>query len=459
MKNRIRSWGSTVLMLWILAAGTEVTAQSVFFGDLHVHSAFSLDAIGPIDSIYIRGQRDAKLDFICVTDHDHSLTETTWDSTKTFVTKYYQPGKFVTFSGYEFTAFVASGTGHNTVIYKGLDGPFVSASFNTITEMFDLMRNQQVVLGVAHPDYSPYSADTSAYSGLLQRTIEVYGSNGYQFEYFGNPHASLTQLFGYSVQDRLKTGKVFGFTAVSDDHAGRPGKLGLTAIVADTLTREALFTALKARRCYATTGARILMDFTCNGFPLGSVLERDKNYLFQFHLSVKGAAQIAKVEVVKNNATLYRWNPRETDTLDIGFSDVDSNRAFYYVRVTQANGHAAWTSPFYVNIERGDRVLNNTDSNVYSFAVGNGYPNPFNQGVTIPVTVPSDHVISLLTVDIYNILGRRVYSLERPNLESGKHLITWDGMDDRHLPLPSGVYYCLVRVGRYRHTTPVMMVK
>ena len=34
---------------------------------------------------------------------------------------------------------------------------------------------------------------------------------------------------------------------------------------ADELTREALFRALRARRAYATTGARIILHFSVNG--------------------------------------------------------------------------------------------------------------------------------------------------------------------------------------------------
>jgi hypothetical protein len=59
------------------------------------------------------------------------------------------------------------------------------------------------------------------------------------------------------------------------------------------------------------------------------------------------------------------------------------------------------------------------------------YPNPFNQSVTFKLAPPAT---SQITIDIYNILGRRVESLSfSPNTQQG---ITWDAGDN-----PSGVYF------------------
>ena len=44
----------------------------------------------------------------------------------------------------------------------------------------------------------------------------------------------------------------------------------LTGVWAEALTREALFEALWARRCFATNGARVMLDVRVNGMPMGS---------------------------------------------------------------------------------------------------------------------------------------------------------------------------------------------
>jgi len=68
----------------------------------------------------------------------------------------------------------------------------------------------------------------------------------------------------------------------SDGHKGRPGAShpgastfgaygGLTCVLTDSLTRESVFEAICARRCYGVTAAqRIHVELTVNGMPMGA---------------------------------------------------------------------------------------------------------------------------------------------------------------------------------------------
>ena len=49
-----------------------------------------------------------------------------------------------------------------------------------------------------------------------------------------------------------------------------PYRTGLTAVQAEELTRDAVFNALRERRCYGTSGVKILLDLEVDGFPMGS---------------------------------------------------------------------------------------------------------------------------------------------------------------------------------------------
>jgi hypothetical protein len=62
----------------------------------------------------------------------------------------------------------------------------------------------------------------------------------------------------------LRAGHRYGIVCNSDGHKGRPGSNGLTAVFSEDLSRDATFTALRARRCYGTTNARILLVFGIN---------------------------------------------------------------------------------------------------------------------------------------------------------------------------------------------------
>ena len=83
---------------------------------------------------------------------------------------------------------------------------------------------------------------------------------------------------------RTRSGRAtrVGVVANSDGHKGRPGAShpgastfgaygGLTCVLADSLTREAVFDAIRRRRCYAVTAAqRIHVELTVNGLPMGA---------------------------------------------------------------------------------------------------------------------------------------------------------------------------------------------
>ncbi len=86
--------------------------------------------------------------------------------------------------------------------------------------------------------------------------------------------------------------------------ADRPGhqlrryaKAGLTAVYAHDLTLEALHDGLRARRCYATTGARIVATLTADGHPMGS--EYVDRVTPELAVTVSGTAPLERVEVYR----------------------------------------------------------------------------------------------------------------------------------------------------------------
>jgi len=73
------------------------------------------------------------------------------------------------------------------------------------------------------------------------------------------------------------------------------------------------------------------------------------------------------------------------------------------------------------------------------------FPNPFNAGTVITYDLPEDgHV----TLEVFDILGRRVATLVDDDGVAGRHTVAWDGRDDRGHAVASGVYfYCLSAQG------------
>ena len=97
--------------------------------------------------------------------------------------------------------------------------------------------------------------------------------------------------------------------ANSDGHKGRPGASypgagnfgsygGLTCVLAEALTRQSVWEAYRARRVYATTGARIYLNVeTDDGMPMGGLLPLGSGSGTEFRIRVCGTAPIERVEV------------------------------------------------------------------------------------------------------------------------------------------------------------------
>jgi hypothetical protein len=91
-------------------------------------------------------------------------------------------------------------------------------------------------------------------------------------------------VFEWMLWDAIEQGHRVGVVCNSDGHKGRPGAEGpgagsfgiyggLTCALAESLTRESIFSALKARRCYGTTGTRIGLRFKADDHPMGAYFQ------------------------------------------------------------------------------------------------------------------------------------------------------------------------------------------
>jgi FlgD Ig-like domain len=65
-------------------------------------------------------------------------------------------------------------------------------------------------------------------------------------------------------------------------------------------------------------------------------------------------------------------------------------------------------------------------------------PNPFNPRTTVAFFVQTP---GRVTIDVYDLRGRRVKSLQRGNVSAGAHEVVWTGVDDRGVSVASGVYF------------------
>ena len=296
-----------------------------FWGDLHGQSEETVGT-NPVSSYFRFARESALVDFAGHQGNDFQITEAIWTEIKAQANTQYHPGRFVTFVGYEWSANTPLGGDHN-VYYPGNDGPLhrsshvlipdksdIDTDCTHVTELYDTLRGQDVLL---LPHVGGRYANLNWHDPKLEPLIEVYSEWG-EFEWF--------------LREALEKGYQVGFTAGSDDHKGRPGAAppgsgsfgvygGLTCIYATELTRDGLWEALKARRCYGTTGQRILLEVTADGQPMGAAYQA--NQPPEISVKVLGTAPIERVDIFRGLELVYTFpttTERAEDQIRVAWS-------------------------------------------------------------------------------------------------------------------------------------------
>ena len=350
--------------------------DQLFWGDLHAQSEYHVMhsqkkdsrqeswskgiSCGTPDEVYRYARDVSLLDFVAITDQGAN-TGVGWEILQRKAIEYYDPGKFVTFKAYE----AGSPVGHRNVYYLGdeVEPPKSSAQFSYMPEfLYDHYHGRKDVLMIPH--HVKAWTDWSYHDPDLEPLMEVYSCWG-QSE---NPSLELWDKGmtpGAGAWEALLRGYRLGMIASSDNHVGMAGRSyphdrqvhtpfpgGLAAIWAPDLTRESLFAALRDRRCYGTTGARIILQFSLDDRPMGSILEGllsgKPRELF---VSVVGTDAVSRVEIVRNGEVVHWEEPgRAKRDAEVEWTDDSpaTGELYYYARVFQADGQRAWSSPIWV---------------------------------------------------------------------------------------------------------------
>ena len=179
-----------------------------------------------------------------------------------------------------------------------------------------------------------------------------------------------------SIRKALKDGCRFGFVAGGLDDRGAYAGLfdtdqsqyspGLTAILSKEHSRASLFEALQARSCYATTGERIILGLQIAGFGMGAEIDTKTRPGLEFNRHITGYAigtqPIVEAILFRNGAVFHKFSTKDGQLeFELDDSEMLSQIAlepkkdkppfvFYYLRVVQADGHIAWSSPIWVDL-------------------------------------------------------------------------------------------------------------
>jgi len=90
-----------------------------------------------------------------------------------------------------------------------------------------------------------------------------------------------------------------------------------------------------------------------------------------------------------------------------------------------------------------------------SFNISPAYPNPFNPSTTVEFELTAR---SRISVNVYDELGRFINSLADEYLDMGRHYVTWDGYDQSHREVSSGIYFIRISTGKKITTITTLKV-
>ena len=358
----------------------------VLWGDFHAHSVVS-DGTDSPSQLYRYARDVAGLDFFALTDHAYQMPGLAWKRNEEITTQFHDSPRFSTFYGNEWSGMNDVGGDHNVIysepglpiyrsnsyyepknpfLYSGseLDAPHIIQLYKRL----DRLTAERGVRALAFPSIRGRRANPQWNDLRFSPILEVISEAGW---------------FEDLALDFLRRGHRVGFVGSGDDHYGRPGygiadrpDVGyedpgsvqarlrnrmsypwgkavpgspLMAVMAERNDRASIFDAIFARRCYATTGARILLEFSADGHGMGEEFAGTGEPLFEVKVHAEQA--IRSIQLKKDGRAIHTWTP-QSGTLDTSASyreEADDRGHFYYVIVNQEDGQRAISSPIWVD--------------------------------------------------------------------------------------------------------------
>jgi hypothetical protein len=338
--------------------GNVVDGYNIYWGDIHTHTAFSVDCferekmdMRPGDLMAFARQR-AGLDFYAPTDHHephHSprnhIGRERWEEMIESLRKHDKEGEFLVFPGFEYRC----KRGDTVVIlnwlaeYAEINRP----EWENIQALWEKLQGKDYLTiphfhnggGLERGDW------WKCPDPCVEPVVEMFSCHGS----YERPDA-FEQRIPINKSDRpdrfaswmLENGHQYGFVCNSDGHKGHVGSNGITAVFAKSLDKASILEAYRARRVYGSSNARIRLVFQANGQLMGAKLPNvaDK----EFRIDVAAEAPLKKVELFRNMTLVKRYAP-EGRQCRAELKLKDERPGYWHVRATQQDNQVAWSSP------------------------------------------------------------------------------------------------------------------
>ncbi len=379
------------------------------WGDVHRHTDVSNCRTG-FDGCVLEAYRYAYdlagLDFLGTSDHTdvgkiYSPYE--WWHTQRQVDVFFAPGRFTSLYAYEREQ--GFPWGHRNIVFAKRGGPLVyinrayyrqspwqatlpvAPGIQQIqpTELWDILnRHGQPCAVISHTGATGMGTDWTKYAtgidNTFENTVEIFQGARVSYEGLGLPQPTV----GLRVGEPYTPAKLAGDEqprppgVISDFEAGlskRPGynngvyqkalavghKLGVFAssdhiathtsfggVYVEDFTREGIIAGFKALRTCAATD-KIFVQLSSGDHLMGEVFETKGKPALS--LLIGGTAPVKRITIVRNETDYHVMEPGQKEVAETW---TDSNplpgENRYYLRIEQADGNMAWSSPLWVMV-------------------------------------------------------------------------------------------------------------
>jgi hypothetical protein len=345
------------------------------FGNMHRHAESSLCGIdnNGRTELHMRHAPDVNRSaFLAVTDHGEHLNDAGWREQCLLADFYTWPGHRAALPGIEWTSeapWQPAAHGHKNVIFSRSDLPFVDCWMphsDHPGHLWDWLRahDPQAVTIPHHTMRGKTPTFWDHVDADYQPVVEIFQDRRGSAEWLGAPAAtSTTRVQGLAIDPRgsirraLDKGLKVGLVA-SGDHGG----VALAGLYVKEISRAGILDALRARRCFATTGDRMLLDFRINGVFQGGEIALPKlprgpeNQSAPLEVTIRAEVlrPVHRVVLVRDGYEAETLTPA-SDARTISHTwQIEApfiGTSYFYVRIESADGELAWSSPIWVTMD------------------------------------------------------------------------------------------------------------
>jgi hypothetical protein len=320
-----------------------------YYGHLHNHSTIS-DGKGTPDQAYAHARDQAGLDFFGLADHAEKISSAEWAELRQTAQRYNEDHRFVAFWGFEWSSSIF---GHVTVVNSQEYCASSDPDVKSFDQLVSWLEKRDVIAFFNHPGrHAAQGMEFNHFNSAPSVTfvgMELWNKNDFFKRYYYNngydPHDGGQGYFDEALQRRWR----IGAAGSEDNHKASWGKMNdaRLAVLALEKTHVAIYRALQARRFFSTLDKNLKMSFTIDGQPMGAVLGQGV-YPVSIQLSDPDGEVFSQIELLKEGKVLSSWSPQASRS-HIAMPELHCTLGeYYYLRVTQADGDQAISSPIWI---------------------------------------------------------------------------------------------------------------